>query len=297
MPRDPAAAVVTKRQRERRRRFFMVGGSASVIVLVIAAMVLTYALRGDRKNAPPATRASADVVTAVTQVPASVWQQVGTGTATVLPTRITGPSLAKDGKPLVLYIGAEFCPYCAGERWAVINALSRFGTWSDLGATSSASQDSYPSTPTFSFHGASFTSPYIAFEGVETTTNQALSSGGYQPLDTPTPAQEALQTQFGTDSSGQPTIPFIDIANQFRILGATYDVGVLHGSSRDEIAAGLADPNKPATKGILGSANAVTAAICTATNSQPSTVCDNKRIKALEVQPPYSHRLTPAAGR
>ena len=147
-----AAIREQQRKRERHRRVLILGGSAGVVVLVIAAMILIYALKGDQKNAPPASRASAAVVAAVAGVPTSVWQQVDLGTTTVLPTKITGPALVKAGKPLVLYIGAEFCPFCAGERWAVINALARFGTWSDLGATSSASQDQYPSTPTFSFH-------------------------------------------------------------------------------------------------------------------------------------------------
>ena len=273
-----------QRQRERHRRLLVLLGSAGLVVLVIAAMILIYVLKGDSKNAPPATRAPAAVVTAVTHVPTSVWQQVGTGAATVLPTKINGPILVEAGKPLVLYIGAEFCPYCAGERWAVINALSRFGTWSNLGATSSASQDKYPSTPTFSFHGASFSSPYVAFEGVETTTNQALSGGGYEPLNSPTTTQAALQKQFGTDSNGNQSIPFIDFANKYRILGATYDVGTLQGSSRDEIATDLADPGKPATKGILGSANAITAAICTTTNDQPSSVCDNETITSIQAK-------------
>ena len=40
--------------------------------------------------------------------------------------------LTADGKPLVLYVGAEYCPYCAAERCAMVQALSRFGTFSNL---------------------------------------------------------------------------------------------------------------------------------------------------------------------
>jgi hypothetical protein len=278
-----AALREQQRRQERRRRWVLIGGSASTVVLVIAAIVLVYAFKSDKKNAAPSARASAAVVAAVTGVSTTVWQQVGTGTAG-LPTRITGPALTKAGKPLIVYIGAEFCPFCAGERWAVVNALARFGTWSNLGATSSASQDKYPNTATFSFHGASYSSPYVAFEGVETTTNQALSGGGYQPLETPTSAQAALQKQYGTDSSGNQSIPFIDFGNHFRILGASYDPEVLQGSTRDEIAANLSDPKNAATKGILGAANAVTAAICMITKNQPSTVCSNTTIQKIQGQ-------------
>ncbi len=34
------------------------------------------------------------------------------------------------GKPEVLFVGAEFCPFCAAERWPLIVALSRFGHFS-----------------------------------------------------------------------------------------------------------------------------------------------------------------------
>jgi hypothetical protein len=32
----------------------------------------------------------------------------------------------------MLYIGAEYCPYCAAERWPLVMALSKFGTFSNL---------------------------------------------------------------------------------------------------------------------------------------------------------------------
>ena len=40
------------------------------------------------------------------------------------PAALTGPS----GSPELFYYGAEYCPYCAAERWSVVIALSRFGT-------------------------------------------------------------------------------------------------------------------------------------------------------------------------
>ena len=45
---------------------------------------------------------------------------------------IKDTALTSNGKPEILYIGAEFCPYCAAERWAIAVALSRFGTLSPL---------------------------------------------------------------------------------------------------------------------------------------------------------------------
>ena len=40
-------------------------------------------------------------------------------------TTIKGASLTSDGKPQMLYIGAEFCPYCAAMRWSMAVALSK----------------------------------------------------------------------------------------------------------------------------------------------------------------------------
>ena len=43
-----------------------------------------------------------------------------------------GSPLSSGGKPEVLYVGTEFCPYCAAESWSLIVALSRFGQFSGL---------------------------------------------------------------------------------------------------------------------------------------------------------------------
>src|SRR4051812_14747932 len=50
---------------------------------------------------------------------------VGKGSATGLPKPIDADDLTADGKPLVLYVGAEYCPFCAAQRWAMVQALSR----------------------------------------------------------------------------------------------------------------------------------------------------------------------------
>ena len=55
-------------------------------------------------------------------------------------------------------MGAEYCPYCAAERWAMAVALSRFGTFSDLRLIHSSSADIYPNTPTLSFYRSSYAS-------------------------------------------------------------------------------------------------------------------------------------------
>ena len=135
-------------------------------------MVVLFVTKSDKKNAALRTPASPAIVKQLTTIPAATFQAVGAGNTTGGPTKVSGTPLTAGGKPVFFYYGAEYCPFCATERWAVVTALSRFGTWSNLQQTTSSSQDTPASIPTFSFYGAKFTSPYLAFESVETYTNQ-----------------------------------------------------------------------------------------------------------------------------
>ena len=203
---------------------------------------------------------------------------VGSPSGDSLPTVISGSSILKDedGKPIVTYVGAEYCPYCAAERWALAVALSRFGTFTNLSATHSASNDVYPNTQTLSFYGSSYSSPYVDFQPVEEATNQVVN-GSYQTLQTPTAAQTALLTKY--DSAG--SIPFLDIANKYVVTGSSYSPQVLQGLSRDQIAAQLSDPSSAVAQAIDGTANDITAAICNVTGNQPSSVCNAPAIAAI----------------
>ena len=116
------------------------------------------------------------MVSDLTSVPASTTDKIGNGGGQVsaTPKAVTnGTPLTANGKPEMLYMGAEYCPYCAAERWAMIEALSRFGTFSGLSTIHSASANGagqaepYPNTPTWTFHGSSYTSKYLTFTPVE----------------------------------------------------------------------------------------------------------------------------------
>jgi thiol-disulfide isomerase/thioredoxin len=253
---------------------FTIGGAILAVVAIVAVMVIVYATKSDKKTTATRQVASPAIVQQVTTVPASAFDQVGVGNIVKPPSKISGPPLTFDGKPGVFFYGAEYCPYCAAERWPLVVALSRFGTWTGLGQTTSSSTDAFPNTPTFSFYNAKYTSPYLSFESVETQTNNG------QPLQTPTPAQAALVSQY--DSGG--TIPFIDFGNKFLISGATYDNNVLKGKSADEIAAALSDPNSDVSKAVLGVANTMTASICVTTGNKPANVCNTPGMQQLITQ-------------
>jgi hypothetical protein len=269
-------------QRRRRRRTAL--GVIAGVVVVILVMVTVALVR--HPGAAQGSGSAGEAGTLVQQVPASALDQVAKGTAATVPQALpadTAP-LEQDGKPEVLYVGAEYCPYCATERWPLIVALSRFGTFSNLGGTESApAPEPYPQTQTFTFHGATYTSDVVAFTGVETNTNQPAPGGGFTTLETPTADQQALMQRFDvppyTTSAG--SIPFLMIGNRFVNIGASYDPSVLQGMSRDDIARALSDPTSDVAKGVLGAANVLTAAICRATGQQPSSVCANPVITKI----------------
>lgn len=287
--RERVAAMRAAEARAERRRRVLIAGTAvaAVLVLVVALVVAKAAGVGSGGSSTSTTTqagtplAAPGVVKDVTSVPAAVLDEVGVGAAQAAPSSIDAPALTEGGKPTFLYVGAEYCPYCAAERWAVVVALSRFGTWSDLGATQSASKDVYPETQTLSFHGASYASTYLAFTGVETSTNE-VKNGRYVPLDTVSAAdQKVLDTYnkppyVGSDGG----IPFLDIGGRYVSQGASYSPDVLKGKSRAEIAAALSDPNDPVAKAVDGTANLITAAVCDATGAQPTDVCTSKGVVA-----------------
>jgi hypothetical protein len=185
---------------------------------------------------------------------------------------VTGqPALTANGKPEVLYIGAEYCPYCAAERWAMVTALSRFGTFSGLETTASSSKDVFPSTVTLSFLHATYTSDYITF------TTKETQDRAKKALQTMTSAEEATFSAIAPGGG----IPFLDVANKYFINGAQYDPGVLKGLTAEQIATQAGNPSTDVGKGVLGAANLLTAAICKATNNQPTAVCTSSAVTSV----------------
>lgn len=245
---------------------------AAVALLVVSFLIIRW-YTTPIPPAPLATDATQRVVSAITSLPASEFDAVGMGSAHNSIKAISGaPLTGPGGRPEVFYMGAEYCPYCAAERWPLIIALSRFGTFSGLKSTTSSSSDVYPNTPTFTFHGAAYTSTYIDFVAVETTDRNQ------NPLESRTPAQEAIVNQYDTSGS----IPFLDFGNRYVISGATYQLDVLSGMSWQALADALAQANSPQAKAILGSANLITAAVCRLSADQPATVCSAASIQAIE---------------
>ena len=265
---------------------------ALLVIATIATMVVIKASGGSRAasslshGGPVATAnqgttaLSPAVLASISSVSPSTFAAVGSPTSVLPPTRIGSDSpvlRAADGKPVITYVGAEYCPYCAAERWALAVALSRFGTFSNLSATQSSGSDVYPNTQTLSFFGSTYSSPYLEFDAVEEASNQQ-ANGVYQTLQRPTARERTLMSRYDTAGS----IPFLDIANRYVITGASYSPQVLQGLSRAQIAEQLNDPTSPVAQAIVGTANQITAAISAVTGNQPSSVSSSPTIAAIE---------------
>ena len=89
-------------------------------------------------------------------------------------------------------MGAEYCPFCAAERWTMVMWLSRFGTFKNLSEIQSSSTDIYPDTDTFTFHKSSYTSQYIDFSSNE------VEDRNQQPLQTLSAATTNIFTKWDT---------------------------------------------------------------------------------------------------
>lgn len=284
--RQAATQRTQQQQRNRRkvrrssnRGLWIALGTTLVAIAVIIGVFVYISSRSQSStgNTYPTTPADPAIVQQVTSVSPSVLAAVGTGSGKVVsvPKKVSGsPPLLKGptSKTEVFYLGGEFCPFCAAERWSMLVALSRFGTFHNLRQTSSSSTDTYPNTPTFSFYHSSYTSQYIDFVPVEGQSYQGVT------LQQLTSDQQQLVNTYDPGS----TIPFIDIANRYTVSGASYDPQVLSNQSAQSIASALSNPQSPIAQSILGTANYLTAAICESTNQQPANVCTNAPIPQVE---------------
>ncbi len=269
-----------------RRQWLWTGGIVALIAVIIVAFFVISRLQSPSGSASGPALASSQVFNAVTKVDPNVLAAVGKGGVQNPLKAVNGsPPILKGptGKPEFLYMGAEYCPYCAAERWAVVVALSRFGTFSKLYQTTSSSTDVYPNTPTFTFYtghygGSFYTSSYIDFVPVETADQQG------NPLQTPTTEQQNLIKTYDAApyTSQAGSIPFIDFGNRYVLIGASYNAQDLANLQWQDIANDLADSNSAVSKDILGTANYLTAGICMITQQQPGSVCSTPAIQSIE---------------
>ncbi|HKI93968.1 MAG TPA: DUF929 family protein [Gemmatimonadales bacterium] len=286
----PKRGAAPPPKRGKSLNWLLVVVTLALVVTVVIAVKRNRAQTGASTAALPQTPVPPAVMAQLAGVPAATWEQVGLTGAT--PPVLVSDTASRTPKAVVLYMGAGFCPYCAAARWSLITALARFGTFSGLTYDWSSMSDVYPGTSTFSFHGSTYTSQYVDFQGVELQGNVRFSNGEYAPLEHPTAEQERLITEYDAPPYTRDTggLPFLLVGGRYMWAGSPFSPQLLAQRSQESVASTLASASDDAARAILANANELTAMICAVDGNQPASVCNTplieQAIKALPTKVP-----------
>jgi hypothetical protein len=190
---------------------------------------------------------------------------------------VSGAPLTSSGKPEVLYVASEYCPYCAMENWPLIVALSRFGKFTGLTTSRSPEFEHIAPVDSWTFYGSNYTSPYLSFVPVEEYSNvlvnaKASSDAGksYRMLERLTPAQRATLAKYDKPGS----IPFLDFGGRAVQVGSgPMPPQLMTGKSWQQVAAAFRRPKTDLGAALLTEADSLTAELCRITGDRPASAC------------------------
>ncbi len=188
-----------------------------------------------------------------------------------------------EGNPYFLYVGAQFCPFCAAERWSIVKALSNFGSWQNLTGEKSSDGSVVPEAflniPTYNFLGATYTSSFITF------THKEIGDRNGKPI----PGEELsdFEKQWNDKYNPRGGVPFVFINGQYVQQTSGFSPGLLSGKTYEQVKADLeSNANVAYVTAINKEADIITAYLCKATGNQPSNICNDPRITQLVTQVP-----------
>jgi len=162
----------------------------------------------------------------------------------------------------------------------MIVALDKFGTFTGIqNSKSAALPESFPNTPTFTFRNATYASNYISFVSVEQLDRN------HTRLQNVTADQTALIKTYDTAGS----IPFIDFANKYVLVGSQFSPAVLRAANAatgapydsSQIASQLNNANSTFAQSIDAAANRLISAICKIDGGSPTSVCSQPFAETL----------------
>ncbi len=189
---------------------------------------------------------------------------------------IQGPSLGKP--PVLLYVGADFCPYCASQRWGLLLTLLRFGQFTGVNYMLSSASDVYANTATFTFQFSRYTSAYLRFQAIETANRDE------QPLMPMTPEATAIFKTFDVPPYAHFSygIPFVYLNGAYLLTVPMISPASLQGLSWEQIATQLTNPRSALFKAAMPQVNLLSAAICRVDGHQPARVCTAPGVVAAD---------------
>jgi len=201
----------------------------------------------------------------------------GAPTATTLQGfhRVFDQPHVSGGHPLTIFLGGQFCPFCASMRWPFVKALSRFGTFSGLGQiTSQQGTDGFNSIGSYDMTKAAFRSDYVALRMVE------VADVNGNPLQNPDAETAALVNQFDPQGS----IPFVLVGGSY-VAQLPYSPALLQGKTFQQILDEVNSSNPGEVgRAIDAEADGITAIICKTDGAQPTQVCEQPTIQTLSQQ-------------
>ncbi len=258
------------KRRDRNRRLTIIAAVVIVAVSLVAGLYVALSSTG------PSGRDKYDgeliPTTLATDLKSLSQPPYGPSGVPLLTTSVfssaSGSPYVKDGKPIVVYIGGEFCPYCAVERWTIIIALSRFGNFTNLHYMTSADDDGDYST--FTFTGSSYSSNYVVF----------------QPFEMYNRSRAVVLTPPSNYTSENPNggIPFVNVGNSYLLTGSIIpNPGILGSMNWTQIITGIKGNGTLGTQ-IKEGANAITTLICKVTDNKPGSVCGQSVIQLSETE-------------
>lgn len=185
--------------------------------------------------------------------------------------QVADQSVLVHGQLPVLFVSAQYCVFCAAERWALVDALERFGTLSQISPSQSAIVDGVNApVPTYDFTRAQFASSLVDFQHVDVADQNG------NPLQQLTAAQQAMLGQY--DPRGG--IPFLDIGNAYVQISSGYAPSLLQGLSFVQVKQDLTDPTSTIGQTIHQEGTRITALICKLTGNTLQAVCHDPAVQA-----------------
>ncbi len=179
----------------------------------------------------------------------------------------------RNGKLYLFFMGAEYCPYCAAERWAIVRALQKFGQWDGLKQTISAARDEpFLNLPTYDFTKVTYSSPHIEFTPRETKDRE------FKPLQKLLKTEEKLVRKFNPKKE----IPFLIIGGRFMQIGSGYTPKILIGHTFRQTETELKKFESEIRKTIDNEANIIAALLCV--SGLPPELCKETGVAELVAQ-------------
>jgi len=186
---------------------------------------------------------------------------------------VSKDTMRRGGKLFVFFMGAEYCPYCAAERWAIVRSLQKFGQWDGLKQTISAARDEpFLNLPTYDFTKATYTSPHIEFVARE------IQDREFKPLDKILKTEEKLLRKFNPKKE----IPFLLIGGRYAQIGSGFTPKIFIGHTFRQTETELKKAESEIRKTIDEEANIISALLCV--SGLPPELCKETGTAELVAQ-------------